>query len=309
MRRMTLGALQAGGNMDTSKCIHCDGSGKEIASMDLMSGQIQYRTCGVCQGTGKVSADRSHFTEYPDRSLNIARQLIQQFGEPAEICIAGDHDIRVLFKNGSRYILGGFTVGYRGTGPDYTKAFLNASGFDISIDDIAEMRPPITLVAGQTYIPEQTLVFKSLTTEDAKKKALDAVPPNAKVIELNIIPGGTLKTVEGTGNTKESASENAKRLMPEEVEVEQEMVVREGLQGRQTVQSYSESDARGIAQKQMLKDYVITGIICKKPASKGFIGVGQRPGTYEVSWALPWKVAFKYREVAVARVRFQPQEK
>jgi hypothetical protein len=295
--------------MDTIQCIHCDGSGKEIASMDLMSGQIQYRTCGVCQGTGNVSAEKSHFTEYPDRSLNNARQLIQQFGEPVEICIVGDHDIRVLFKNGSRYILGGFTVGYRGTGPDYTKAFLNASGFDISIDDIAEMRPPVTLVAGQKYIPEKTLVFKSPTTEDARKKALDAVPSNVKVIELNVIPGGTVKTVEGTGNTKASALENAKRLMPGEVEVEQEIVVLEGAQGKQTVQAYSEPDALGSAQKQILKEYVITGIICTKPASKGFLVIGQRPGTYEVSWALPWKVACKYREVAVARVRFQPQEK
>ena len=139
--------------MNKVECTHCGGKGKEFASMSLDTGKVEYRTCGVCKGTGKVAAERSHFTKYPDRSLEIAQELMRRYGRPVEICIAGNHDIRVLFKDGSRYILGGFTVGYRGTGPDYTKAFLDAAGFDISIDSIADMRPPVTLLAGQPYIP------------------------------------------------------------------------------------------------------------------------------------------------------------
>ncbi len=139
--------------MNTVECAHCGGKGKEFASMSLDTGKVEYRTCSACKGTGKVAAERSHFTEYPDKSLEIAHELMRQYGRPVEICIAGDHDIRVLFKDGTRYILGGFTVGYRGTGPDYTKAFLDAAGFDISIDSIADMRPPVTLLAGQPYIP------------------------------------------------------------------------------------------------------------------------------------------------------------
>jgi len=139
--------------MNTVECAHCGGKGKEFASMSLDTGKVEYRTCSACKGTGKVAAERSHFTEYPDKSLEIAHELMRQYGRPVEICIAGDHDIRVLFKDGTRYILGGFAVGYRGTGPDYTKAFLDAAGFDISIDSIADMRPPVTLLAGQPYIP------------------------------------------------------------------------------------------------------------------------------------------------------------
>ena len=280
-----------------------------MASMSLVTGQVQYRTCGVCKGTGKVSAERSHFTEYPDRSLEIARQLIQQHGKPAEICIAGNHDIRVLFKNGSRYILGGFTVGYRGTGPDFTKAFLDAAGFSISMDDIADMHPPVTLVAGQPYIPIKTLVFESPTIEGAKKQAIDAVPSNANVIDLEVIREGALQTKEGEGITKEAAVENTKRLIPKEAEVDQEIVVREGKRGKQSVQAYSEQDARESVQKQLLEGNEIKKIICTEPVSKGFLGFGRRPGTYEISWELHWRVACKYREAAVVRVRFQPPGK
>ena len=137
--------------MEKVKCSHCGGSGKEWASMSLDTGQTQYRTCSVCKGVGSVVADMSHFTEYPDVSLEKAGELILKHGKPVEICIAGNHDIRVLFKDGARYILGGFTVGYRGTGPDYCKQFLNEAGFSVSIDQIAEMEPPVTLTAGQPY--------------------------------------------------------------------------------------------------------------------------------------------------------------
>lgn len=295
--------------MNTVKCTHCGGKGKVFASMSLGTGKVEYRTCGVCKGTGKVAAERRHFTEYPDRSLKIAHELMRRYGRPVEICIAGNHDIRVLFKDGSRYILGGFTVGYHGTGPDYTKAFLDAAGFDISIDSIADMRPPVTLLAGQPYIPVETREFEAPTIESAKKKAIDSVPSNAKVIDLEVIRDGAPQTKEGEGISKEKAVKNARRQMPEGAEVDEKKVVREGKQGTQSVQVYSEKDAREGAQKQLLEGAKIKNIICTEPASKGFLGFGRKPGTYELSWVLPWKVACKYRQPAAVRVRFQPSSK
>jgi hypothetical protein len=307
--------------MDTVECVHCNGSGKEWASMSLDTGKVEYRTCSVCNGTGKVAAERSHFTKYPDRSLEIAHELMRRYGRPVEICIAGNHDIRVLFKDGSRYILGGFTVGYRGTGPDYTKAFLYAAGFDISIDSIANMRPPVTLFAGQAYIPVETLVFEAPTIESAKKKATDAVPSNAEVIGLEVIRDGSLQMKEGEGVSKEAAVKNARwRIpggaeingiwqMPEGAEIDEEKVVREGKQGTLSMQVYSEQDARQGAQKQLPAGFEIKNVICTEPASKGFLGFGRKPGTYEVLWMLPWKVACKYRQSAAVRVRFQQSSK
>ena len=136
--------------MDTFQCIHCLGTGKELDSMSLTTGEKKYRQCSVCQGSGKVSAERSHFSQYPDISLRKAQELMQIHGKPVEIGIT-ENEIIVIFKDNTRFVLGGFTVGYHGTGPDFTKRFLDAAGFDVSKDDIASMKSPITLLAGVPF--------------------------------------------------------------------------------------------------------------------------------------------------------------
>jgi hypothetical protein len=189
--------------------------------MSLDTGEVQYRICSVCNGTGSVAAEKSHFTGYPDLSLQKALQLMQRHGKPVEICIAGNHDIRVLFGDGSRYILGGFTVGYRGTGPDYTKRLLDAAGFNVSIDEIAEMEPPVTLVAGQPYIAPNALTFHAPTVEEAREKAILSVPQDSRIVSLEVVCDGTmLNTVEGDGPSEDAAFEVAKRNLPEGVAIE-----------------------------------------------------------------------------------------
>jgi hypothetical protein len=133
--------------MDKVQCLHCLGTGKEFDSVSLTTGEKKYRQCSVCNGSGTVDAERGYFSQYPDVSLSKARELIQIHGKPIEIGIA-KNEITVLFKDNTRFILGGFTVGYKGTGPDFTKRFLDEAGFDISKDDIAAMKPPVNLLQG-----------------------------------------------------------------------------------------------------------------------------------------------------------------
>ena len=122
------------------------GHGKELDSVSLDTGEKKYRTCRVCQGSGKVTAERSHFSDYPDVSLRKAQELMRIHGKPLEIAIS-DNDFTLSFKDNTRFILGGFAVGYRGTGPDFAKRFLDEAGFTISLDEIADMKPPLTLQA------------------------------------------------------------------------------------------------------------------------------------------------------------------
>lgn len=140
--------------MDTVQCFHCLGLGKEVDSVSLTTGEKKYRECSVCHGSGKVSAERSHFSQYPDVSLRKAQELMQIHGKPVEIGIT-ENEIMVIFKDNTRFILGGFAVGYKGTGPDYTKRLLDEAGFDLSKDDIAAMKPPITLMPGSKFIPPE----------------------------------------------------------------------------------------------------------------------------------------------------------
>lgn len=207
--------------MSTVQCSHCQGTGKVFARLSLTTGEVEYRPCSVCNGTGSVPVEKGYFTEYPDLSLENALALMRAHGRPVEICISANHDIRVLFQDGARYILGGFTVGYRGTGPDYTKRFLDAAGFDVSRDEIAEMEPPVTLVAGQPYIPPKTLVFQAPTLEEARKAAVESVPPDARVLSLEVVcDGATVRTVEAVGVSEEAAYEEAKGRLPEGAVIE-----------------------------------------------------------------------------------------
>jgi len=210
--------------MDTVQCIHCLGTGKEFASMSLTTGEKKYRQCSVCQGSGTVSAERSHFSQYPDVSLRKAQELMQIHGKPARIDIA-ENEITVLFKDNTQFILGGFAVGYKGTGPDFAKRFLDEAGFDISKDDIAAMVPPVSLLPGSGFIPPEYLEIGAPSLEEAKQKAQQSIPADARVIALKVIyDGHQTALIAGSGITEETAMKDALGRLPSGAEiVKQEM--------------------------------------------------------------------------------------
>jgi len=149
---------------------------------------------------------------------------MQIHGKPARIDIA-ENEITVLFKDNTRFILGGFAVGYKGTGPDFAKRFLDEAGFDISKDDIAAMVPPVSLLPGSGFIPPEYLVIGAPSLEEAKQKAQQSIPADARVIALKVTSDGqqTAK-VAGYGITEESAMQDAHGRIPEGAEVlKQEM--------------------------------------------------------------------------------------
>jgi hypothetical protein len=212
--------------MDTVPCIQCLGTGKEFDSMSLTTGAKKYRQCSVCQGSGTVSAERSHFSQYPDVSLRKAQELMQIHGKPARIDIA-ENEITVLFKDNTRFILGGFAVGYKGTGPDFAKRFLDEADFDISKEDIAAMVPPVTLLPGSGFIPPEYLVIGAPSLEETKQKAQQSIPADARVIALKVIyDGQQTAKIAGYGITEDAAIKNAQGRMPAGAEiVTQEMEV------------------------------------------------------------------------------------
>lgn len=210
----------------------------------------------------------------------------------------------------------------------YTKKFLDAAGFDVSLDEIEEMKPPITLVAGKPYITEEALIIKASTVEEAKKKVNKIVPPDAKVIAIDVMQDGTPQTKEGEGFSKENALENAKRLLPKDAEIKSPYLAKHGderiskkdsIYGEKLqIEAFSEEEAIDEAISKLPKGASIPEVICTKSMSKGFLGLGKKPGVYEIIWLLPWyivpwkfptKVALTYKQPASIKVRFQPPSK
>ncbi|MBM3707787.1 MAG: hypothetical protein FJW61_01810 [Actinobacteria bacterium] len=282
--------------MNNVRCSNCNGSGKERDSISLITGEVKYRTCPVCSGTGFVDAELMHYTTYPDQSLEKARYLMQWNGKPIELCIEGNHDFIIVFKNGNRFRLGGFTVGYRGTGPEYTKKLLDAAGFGISMDDIAEMKPPVTF---------WSIVVESPTIEEAKKKASEIESNDNSFISSEVIEDGTSKTINGRGMSKEAAVENAKDHIPKGSKIIKEDVCKEAEEGKTNIEANSEVEAGQIARKQIPWDATIQKKICLKPKSEGFLGLRPKPGLYEVSWVTDWLVSIEFQPLPAIRVNFR----
>jgi len=123
---------------------------------------------------------------------------------------------------------------------------------------------PIILVAGQPYIPRQTLTSEGSSVEEAKKTALESVSPDAKVISLEVVHDGTTpRTVTGWGDSEEAAFENAKEGLPEGTIIEEKKVEDlsiEGVKGEGVSENAAFEDANsrlpdGVAveQKEVLQ--------------------------------------------------------
>lgn len=221
----------------------------------------------MCKGSRTVTVERSHFTDYPDASLERAHELMQRHSKPTEICIAGNHDVRVQFKDGSRYVLGGFTVGYSGTGPDYSYAFLRAAGYMVTKADVETMVPPVTLVAGKPYVAPQTSTGEGTTVDGAAKRAMECLPKAARVLDLTTVRTGEPESAEATGDGPESAREAALKRLPDGAEPTADVVVEPGPQGEILVQASSKNTVAAAALEHMPRDAVVTTATALNPGS------------------------------------------
>jgi len=85
----------------------------------------------------------------------IACKLRRNYGELVEVqCVDSPIRIILIYESGHRITIGEHSghpditmmkFGYHGTGPDCFYAFLNESGFDVSLEEIAKIKPPYTL--------------------------------------------------------------------------------------------------------------------------------------------------------------------
>ncbi len=237
-----------------------------------------------------------------------ASQLLKAHGKLVKVLCQADKSITFVYQDGHTWTDSVFMkFGYYGQGAHCFKRFLYISGFDVSSEEIAELEAPVTLVAGQP--PPRAIVIEAPTVEEARQKANESVPSGAKVLGFQVINDGAPEAKEVEDTSREAALEKAKRYIPEGGTVQEEQVVREGKEGILTVQAYSEQDARNAIEPQLPVGANIQNTVCTRGVSKGFLGFGRKPGTYEVSWILPWKIRLIYRRLAAVKVRFQPSSK
>jgi len=241
--------------------------------------------------------------------MEQAQQLLKAHGKLAKVPCQSDGSITFVYEDGYTWTDSVYMkFGYYGQGPSCFESFLRISGFDISPKEISELRAPVTLVAGQP--PPRALVIEALTLEDARRKANESVPPDATVIGLEVVHDGTPQVEELAveGSSREAASKEARRRLPDGATVQQEQTIREGNKAIVTVQAYSRREADRAAMAQLPEGATTHEVLCRE-YPKGFLCFGRKPGTYQVSWSLLWRIKLTYRKKAVVKVRFQPSLK
>jgi len=198
-------------------CTDCEGEGKRVTGISMTGSNknVEFRTCESCKGTGKLSRKLRYYSRHPEFSLENVKKLINDNGKITEIHFADYMDIRVTCTNRSTFILGGFTIGYEGTGPQYTSLFLKIAGFNEEMDSVYQQKEPWTLKKSVTphltsnlghkdnneklISPQKDAVAKSIRqegdiiddfNEDNDKKLFDAIESGDTEIAKTLIEKG-----------------------------------------------------------------------------------------------------------------------
>lgn len=113
--------------------------------------------CGVTKKGSNISAGRKRIKRiraldfpYPAVATGeewapiLHQKLTKKHGKVTEVKVS-EFRPEVTFADGTVYVLDDYGIGYHGTGSYSFAAFLQAAGFKISREKVAEMQPPITL--------------------------------------------------------------------------------------------------------------------------------------------------------------------
>lgn len=86
---------------------------------------------------------------YEEMAERNALELTAQHGEVLQVELKPNEEIEVTFAGGVKVILGSiFRFGYRGTGATCFVVWLRTAGFEVTDDDVARMKAPLTLKKG-----------------------------------------------------------------------------------------------------------------------------------------------------------------
>lgn len=156
---------------------------------------------------------------------------------------------------------------------------------------------------------QKEIIVEAPTLDEAKKKARELVPDDAKFINIKVLEDGKLQSVETEASSWDVAVAKAKLYIPEGGKLEKEILIQEGKVDILTVLAFSDVEAKIIAQKDIDTGLEILDVACIQKAKNGFLGFGRISGKYNASFQIPWKVSLCYRLTPSVIIYFQPNKK
>lgn len=241
------------------KCSQCDGLGKVGMLLPIFANleeqikagyETRVRPCDVCGGTGQVSLERQFYTHNPQQSFNNFESVMRQNGPPTQIYVPKDlsEEVWMRFATGKQFVFGACAIGYKGDRPRNFLTFLRRVGYEITLDDIAEMRAPVILKRGLG--PPKVTRGTGKTLLEAREDALSRLPGGVEIVAEKVIKGGSPLFAESSAPSLDAARASAKSALPNDAAVEGEEILSEPSQQQVCVRALSfESAMRKLKQR------------------------------------------------------------
>lgn len=162
----------------------------------------------------------------------------------------------------------------------------------------------------------QMIEVEAETLEDARAEIKSKTPAGQMVLSERVISDGKPHTVHKSAKTMEEALRLARKEVPAEAKVIEEKKLEDAQAMTQTVEAFTEEEILTeikilLGSKAKIKDK--KQLVAPR---KGFLGIGKKPGSYEVTaefaarasvtWKSPARITAEVRKKPEPRSRFEP---
>ena len=149
-----------------------------------------------------------------------------------------------------------------------------------------------TLIAKRTQIIE----VEADSLEEARERIKSQIPADSQLLNEEVISSGTTRSIKGIADTTEAAFEKAQSKVPSSAETMDKKVLVNP--GRRTVkvEAFDEYNGMALLKPQLNKSVRVEKLILVSPGSKGFLGIGKSPNSYEAQIVQQAIIEITYKE-------------
>lgn len=148
-----------------------------------------------------------------------------------------------------------------------------------------------------------TFTFLGRTEKQARDAAAKGMP-SPRVHDIRVTQKVRTKSATAARKTAEGALKASRDKVPDDAfDVSEGEIVQEADQGTVKAEAYSQEDAQELCKQAAPTGASVKEATCVTEPSKGFLGVGKKPGVWQADWSKPFRAKVTYKLPAEVTVR------